>query len=251
MRLYLIAMQFLTIIPLPFNLEWRKDDLGRSLALFPLAGLTIGAVLAGLNWLIAPFLARPLTDALLITALAAMTGALHMDGLADVCDGIAARGSRERFLAIMKDSNVGAIGAVGLVLGVLLKWQALAAVPAELKWQALLLFPTVARFCQVQTIVNAKNARQDGLGSTMVAGAGIGRLLIAGFITSTIAWFLLELNGIIVLAIAMLAVWLIRAWFNRKIGGITGDVIGCINELVEILALVLISALPNLICTKM
>jgi len=251
MRLYIIAMQFLTIIPLPFNLEWRKNDLGRSLVMFPLAGLTIGAFLAGLNWLIAPFLARPLTDALLITVLAAVTGALHMDGLADVCDGIAARGSRERFLAVMKDSNVGAIGAVGLVLGVLLKWQALAAVPVELKWQALLLFPSIARFCQVQTIVNGKNARQDGLGSAIIAGAGISRLLVAGFATLAIAWFLLEVKGVIVLAASMLAVWLIRAWFNKKIGGITGDVIGCINELIEILALVLISALPNLACTKL
>ncbi|NVN89707.1 MAG: adenosylcobinamide-GDP ribazoletransferase [Desulfuromonadales bacterium] len=251
MRLYIIAMQFLTIIPLPFNLEWRKDDLGRSLALFPLAGLTIGALLAGINWLIAPLLAKPLTDALLITALAAMTGALHMDGLADVFDGIAARGSRERFLAIMKDSNVGAIGAVGLVLGILLKWQALVAISAEHTWQALLFFPTLARYCQVQTIVGARRARQDGLGSAMIAGAGFGRLLVAAGVTLAIAWFLLEVNGVLVLAGAMLASWLIRAWFNRKLGGITGDVIGCINELVEILALILISALPKLVCPSL
>lgn len=250
MLLYITAMQFLTIIPLPFNLEWRKDDLGRSLALFPLAGLTIGALLAGLNWLIAPFLARPLTDALLITALAAITGALHMDGLADVCDGIAARGSRERFLAVMKDSNVGAIGVVGLVLGVLLKWQALVAIPVELKWHALLFFPTISRYCQVQTIANGRSARQDGLGSAFIAGAGIGQLLVAALATSAIAWFLFDVNGIIVLASVMVTAWLIRAWFNRKLGGITGDVIGCINELVEILALILISSLPDLICLK-
>lgn len=251
MRLYIIAMQFLTIIPLPFQFQWSKDDLGRSLAVFPLAGLTIGTLLAGINWLIAPLLARPLTDALLITALAAMTGALHLDGLADVIDGVAARGSRERFLAIMKDSNVGAIGAVGLVLGILLKWQALVAIPAEQKWQALLFFPALARYCQVQTIVGARKARQDGLGSTMIAGAGIGRLLLAGIVTLAIAWFLLAVNGVLVLAGAMLASWLIRAWFNRKLGGITGDVIGCINELVEILALVLISALPTLPCPSL
>ena len=251
MRLYVIAMRFLTITPLPFNLEWREDDLGRSLALFPLAGLTIGALLAGLNWLIAPFLARPLTDALLITALAVITGALHMDGLADVCDGIAARGNRERFLAVMKDSSVGAIGAAGLLLGVLLKWQALVAVPAEFKWRALLFFPTLARYCQVRTIVNARSARQDGLGSAIIEGAGSGHLLVASIVTSSIAWLLLEVNGIIILASAMLATWLIRGWFNGKLGGITGDVIGCINELIEILALILISALPELICAKL
>jgi adenosylcobinamide-GDP ribazoletransferase len=246
MRLYIIAIQFLTIIPLPFRFPWQRDDLGRSLAVFPLAGVTIGAVLAGLNLLTAPLLARPLNDLLLITALAAMTGALHMDGLADVCDGIAARGSRERFLAIMKDSNVGAIGAVGLVLGILLKWQALVTIPEGQKWQILLLFPTLARYCQVQTIVGGRSARQDGLGSTMVAGAGINRLLMAWAITATTAWLLLGVHGLLTLAVAMLTAWLIRAWFNSKIGGITGDVIGCINELVEILTLVLIPLLLKL-----
>lgn len=246
MRLYVIAMQFLTIIPLPFRFQWQRDDLGRSLAVFPLAGLTIGALLAGLNLLTAPLLARPLNDLLLITALAAMTGGLHMDGLADVCDGIAARGSRERFLAIMKDSNVGAIGAVGLVLGILLKWQALVAIPEEHKWQVLLLFPALARYCQVQTIVGGKSARSDGLGSTMVAGAGLGRLLMAWSVTAATAWLLLGVYGLLVLVAAMLVGWLTRAWFNRKIGGITGDVIGCINELVEILTLVLIPLLLKL-----
>lgn len=240
MRLFIITLQFLTIIPLPFDTKCGKDDLGRSLAVFPLAGLAIGALLAGLNGLVTPLFSRPLADALLITALAALTGALHLDGLADVCDAIAARGSRERFLAVMKDSHVGAVGAVGLVLGLLLKWQALVAVPGELKWQALLLFPLLARFGQVQTIVFARNARQDGLGSTFTAGAGAGQLAIAGLTALIAAWLLMAATGVLVLAGVMIATWLLRAWFNRKIGGITGDVVGCINELNEILALLLL-----------
>jgi len=246
MRLYIIAMQFLTIIPLPFSIRWRKDDPGRSLAAFPLAGLTLGALLAGLNFLLAPLLTRPLTDLLLITALAAVTGALHMDGLADVCDATAARGDRERFLAIMKDSNVGAAGALAMALDVLLKWQALSAVPDELKWKALLFFPAVARYCQVQTVVKARNARGGGLGAAMAAGAGTGCLLVAALVTLASGWLLFQLRGIVVLAVAMAASWLVRLWFNRKIGGITGDVIGCVNELMEILALILIPALSNL-----
>ena len=162
MRLFLIAFQFLTIIPLPFTIRCEKDDLGRSTAFFPLVGLTIGGLLVAANWLLSPWLARPLCDALLITLVTLITGALHLDGLADVCDGLAARGSRERFLAIMKDSQVGAIGAVGLVLVLLLKWQALVAVPAEVKWQVLLLFPALTRFGQVLTMTGARRARQDG-----------------------------------------------------------------------------------------
>jgi len=242
MRLYLISLQFLTIIPLPFDTRCEKDDLGRSTAVFPLAGLTIGALLVALNWLVAPWLARPLTDALLITALAAVTGALHLDGLADVCDGLAARGGRERFLAVMKDSHVGAVGAVALVLGLLLKWQALLAVPLEYKWQALLLFPVLARFGQVQTIVYARNARQDGLGLTMIGGAGTVQLLVAWGMALAAAWLLLGTTGLVVLFVVMVCTWLLKAWFQRRLGGITGDVIGCINELNEILVLIIISA---------
>ena len=238
MRLYIIAMQFLTIIPIPFSVRCEKEDLGRATACFPLVGLTIGALLAGLNWLLAPWLARPLLDALLITALAVVTGALHLDGLA-------ARGGRERFLAVMKDSHTGAVGAVGLVLGLLLKWQALLAVQTEIKWQALLLFLLLARFGQVQTIVFARNARQDGLGSIFTSGAGTLQLLTASGITLLAAWWLMEIKGLVVLAVVMLFTWLLKLWSQRRLGGITGDIIGCINELNEILALILISALPQ------
>ncbi len=244
MRLILIAFQFLTIIPLPVTVRCDKEDLGRSTAFFPLVGLIIGALLAGANWLIAPWLARPLCDALLITLAVLITGALHLDGLADVCDGLAARGGRERFLAVMKDSQVGAIGAVGLVLGILLKWQALAAVPTELKWQALLLFPAMARFGQVLTMTGARHARQDGLGALFAQESGGTALFLAFVTTASAGFYLLAVKGIIVLAAVCLLTFAGRAFFLNKLDGLTGDTIGCINELNEILALVVISALP-------
>jgi adenosylcobinamide-GDP ribazoletransferase len=246
MRLFLISFQFLTIIPLPFTLRCDKEDLGRSTAFFPLTGLAIGGVLAGANWLISPWLSRPLCDALLITLLTLITGALHMDGLADVCDGLAARGSRERFLAVMKDSQVGAIGAVGLVLGLLLKWQALVAVPTGLKWQALLLFPALARFGQVLTMTGARHARQDGLGAAFAQGSGILSLLLAFATASSAGYYLLGIKGIMALAAVCLLTAAGRMFFLRKLGGLTGDTIGCINELNEILALIVISMVPLL-----
>ncbi len=244
MRLLLIAFQFLTIIPLPFTLHCEKEDLGRSSAFFPVVGLAIGGLLLGAHWLLSPWVARPLCDALLITLLALITGALHLDGLADVCDGLAARGSRERFLAIMKDSQVGAIGAVGLVLGILLKWQALAAVPTEIKWQALLLFPALARFGQVLTMTGARHARQDGLGAAFAQGAGVLPLCVAFVTVASTGFYLLGFRGVIALAAVCMCTGAGRMFFQRKLGGLTGDTIGCLSELNEIVALVIVSATP-------
>ena len=246
MRLLLIAFQFLTIIPLPFQFRCEKEDLGRSTAFFPFVGLVIGGVLVGVDLLISPWLARPLCDVLLITLLALITGALHLDGLADVCDGLAARGSRERFLAVMKDSQVGAVGAVGLLLGLLLKWQALAAVAPELKWQALLLFPALARFGQVLTMTGARRARQDGLGAAIAQGTGAAALSVALLTSVTVSFYLLGFRAIVPLAALCLLTFAGRIFFQRKLGGLTGDTIGCISELNEIAVLVAVSALPQI-----
>ena len=244
MRLILIAFQFLTIIPLPFSIRCEKEDLGRSTAFFPVMGFAIGGLLVGVNWLISPWIVRPLCDALLITLLTLITGALHLDGLADVCDGLAARGGRDRFLAVMKDSQVGAVGAVGLVLGLLLKWQALEAVPPGLKWQALLLFPALARFGQVLTMTGARHARQDGLGAAIAQGTGAVTLLVAFATTAAAGFYLLGIKGIVPLAALCLLTFAGRMFFQRKLGGLTGDTIGCLSELNEILVLVVIAALP-------
>jgi len=244
MRLLLIAFQFLTIVPLPFRFRCEKGDLGRSTAFFPVVGFVIGGLLVGCNWLIAPLFARPLCDALLITLLTLITGALHLDGLADVCDGLAARGSRDRFLAVMKDSQVGAVGAVGLVLGILLKWQALVAVPSELKWQALLLFPALARFGQVLTMAGARHARLDGLGAAIAQGTGVVTFSLALATVASAGFHLLGFKVMVPLAAVCLLTFAGRMFFQRKLGGLTGDTIGCISELNEILALIVISALP-------
>jgi adenosylcobinamide-GDP ribazoletransferase len=242
MRLYLIAMQFLTIIPLPFDTRCQKEDMGRATAWFPLVGLTIGGLLAGLYWLLDPLLSRPLTVALLITASTAITGALHLDGLADVCDGLAARGNRERFLAIMKDSHTGAVGAVGLILGLLLKWQALVAVPSGITWQALLLFPILGRCAQVLALTGAKHARQDGLGATIIQGMSLWYLVVALFFTITACLLLLPVKGLIALTAVFAITLIIKGYFQNRLGGLTGDIIGCTNEIAEITALIVLSA---------
>ena len=246
MRLYFIALQFLTIIPLPFQLRCDERDLGRSMAFFPLAGLTLGGVLAGADFLLVQVFPRPVADLLLVAFLALLTGALHLDGLADVCDGLAARGGRERFLAVMKDSRVGAVGVVGLVLGLLLKYQALLQVPLAEKRAALFLFPAVARCCQVLMTVGARSARLDGLGTAFIGGAGFVQLLAAYLVMLPAAYLLSGWRGIAIVFILSAMTWFCRWYFTRRMGGITGDVIGCASELSEIGALILILSLSTL-----
>ena len=242
MRLYLIALQFLTILPVPVDTRCNKEDLGPATACFPLVGITVGGFLALTDLLLASLLPRPLTDALLVTLLTVITGALHLDGLADVCDGLAARGSRERFLEIMKDSRVGAVGAVGLVLGILLKWQALTAVPVQLKLPILLLFPALSRFAMVVAMTGSRHARQDGLGAAFIQGVGPFPTMAATGMTAAAAVAGAGLSGLAAMAAVAGLALAIRGYFHRRLDGITGDILGCTNELAEITGLVFLLA---------
>jgi len=242
MRLFLIAFQFLTIVPLPCTVRCEEEDLGRSMTFFPLVGLAIGGLLAGADFLLAPLLPRGVADLILVALLSVVTGGLHLDGLSDVCDGLAARGSRQRFLDVMKDSRVGAVGAVALVLGLGLKYQALVAVPLEYKREVLLFFPLAARFAQVQMTVGAKRARSDGLGSAFVGGAGLTQFMLSCAFTLAAGYWLLGVEGLYCAALLYLLTWGIKRWSHRRLGGITGDVIGCASELNEICCLLFLLA---------
>jgi len=246
MRLYFIALQFLTIIPLPFQVRWDERALGRSMALFPLVGLSLGGLLVGVDVIFARVLPRPLLDIMLVALLAVATGALHLDGLADVCDAMAARGSRERFLAVMKDSRIGAVGAVGLVLGLMIKYQAILQIPPESKRMMLLFFPAVSRFGQVLMTVGAKRARQDGLGVVFISGVGRGQLAVALLITMASGFLTLGWQGVSAVAFVSLLTLSCRRYFTNRVGGITGDLIGCVSEINEMGCLVFLLALSGI-----
>lgn len=237
MRLYFIALQFLTIIPLPFAVRCEERDLGRSMAFFPFVGLTLGGLLVGVNHLLGMVLPRTVTDILLIALLAGITGALHLDGVADVFDGLAARGGRQRFLDVMKDPRCGPVGAAALVLFLLIKYQTLVAVPVAGKDAALLLFPLMGRFSQVLCTVGSVRARTDGLGSTFIGGAGWPQLMAATVTALAGALYLAGLAGIGLFGIICLVVWWLRWWSHQRLGGITGDIIGFVSEMSEAVSL--------------
>ena len=247
MRRYLIALQFLTILPVPSPKECRADDLGRSTTWFPLVGLTIGGLLLLADLALTPLFPRHLTDALLVALLALITGALHLDGLADVCDGLAARGDKQRFLAVMKDSHSGAVGVVGLILVLLLKYAALLAVPIYLKHPVILLFPALSRFTQVLVMTGARAARTDGLGVCFLSGISSSQLSLAAACIIPLCWLLGHTAGIAALCVT--ALWGIAAkrYFTNRLGGITGDIVGFSSEIAELLILLTITATTTLL----
>jgi len=242
MRPLACALLFLTRIPLP---AWTlsERDFAASPAYFAWVGGLLAALLYGATLLFAPF--GPRLGALLLIALWVMiTGGLHLDGLADTVDGLSGgRGDRTRALTIMRDSRIGAHGALALVLVLMLKWAALerALELGRLSW---LVAPVIARFACTLFIARIPYAREQGLASPFVGATGA-RALLIGLAAVALTCALLGLGGLLVAVLAVLAVlpFVMRA--RRALGGLTGDVYGAAIELCELGAL-LAAALPRL-----
>lgn len=235
-----LAFQFLTRIPVGGTLT--RADLGRSCAWFPLPGAVMGVAVAGGAWLAAGHVPPALAGVLAAAALAWLSGGLHLDGLADLVDGLSGgRGDRDRALAIMRDGRIGAHGAAALVLVLLAKSAALAELVARGEPWALVAAPAVARFCAVPLVVAFPYARPEGLGKPFhgTAGArevGVAAVLAAAALAPGLPGSLAQAAAAVGVAQAVALV------ARRRLGGLTGDVYGAAIELAE-LAFLAVAAL--------
>ena len=237
------AGAFLTVFPVGRGLEMPPERLGRSMAFFPAVGLALGLFLVVLNWALGAFIPRPVLDCLLILILIAVTGALHLDGMADLIDGLAGGKDREGVLRIMKDSRVGAIGVVGLVMVLLLKYLSLYNVPLEHKSAALIFMPCAGRWIQVVLAAFCRYIRPEGgTGGAFVDHTGEREFLIATATLLLAGVVLFGLSGIFLIFLLGLATMVLIRYFEARLGGVTGDVLGAATEIVEVLALLLILA---------
>ncbi len=236
-RALLCAVAFLTRIPVPTGV-FAPRVLGLSVAFFPAVGLLLGAMSALAAWLLRVPLGLPphLGWALLLVALHAhLTGALHLDGLADVADGLGGgRGDRVRALEIMKDPRVGAFGVVAVVFLVLAKVVMMDEVLRMAEPRALLLaYPLVARFAVVLLVVFYPCARPDGMARTFHDQSGWAATVGAAVVTASAVWLL----GARVWAPAAVSVGVGLAagtWIAVKLQGLTGDAYGAAVELAEL-----------------
>jgi adenosylcobinamide-GDP ribazoletransferase len=233
-----IALQFLSSLPIRLPGMPAPQELGRSLLFYPLVGLLFGVILWALNWLLlgAPAL---LNAALLLTVWVLLSGALHLDGLADSADAwLGGFGDRERTLTIMKDPRSGPIAVVALVLVLLLKFTALLALIEQEYAVALIIVPLIGRGALLGLFLTTPYVRAGGLGQALAdhLPRSAGKQVLAA---SALACVLIAgLGGVLALVLAGLGfVWL-RQVMLRRIGGTTGDTAGALLELLEMAALV-------------
>lgn len=254
MRSLLGALRFLTLLPVPAG-EGGSD--GRMVQWFPLVGLVVGglscAVGAVAGWLWGEG-ARPIA---VVLSLAAITGGLHLDGLSDTFDAMLSWQPRERKLAIMKDSRIGAMGALALIAVLALK-VAWVGAPGEHWWRNVLLATVVSRWAMAHGLAHFPSARPGGLGDSLrgaalrrsvwvAAAQGAALLVAASLVGLPVEMFGAALirTGI-ALAITLAAVHLIFHSWSRALGGLTGDTYGAGCELAEVVMLAALSAAQRL-----
>ncbi|KJK19637.1 adenosylcobinamide-GDP ribazoletransferase [Pseudomonas sp. 2(2015)] len=233
-----IALQFLSSLPVRLPGMPAPEQMGRSLLFYPLVGLLFGVVLWGLNALLAgsPVL---LHAALLLSAWVLLSGALHLDGLADSADAwLGGFGDRERTLLIMKDPRSGPIAVVTLVLVLLLKFCALLALIERGDGLLLVLAPLIGRAGLLGLFLCTPYVRSGGLGQALAdhlpRRAGQLVMLVSALACVLLAGF----KGLWVLLVAAIVFAWLRHVMVRRLGGTTGDTAGALLELLELAVLI-------------
>jgi len=225
---FFAAIQFLTLIPAPDG-----GAPAPAVIFFPFVGAVLGLA-AGAIRVYLPL--PPGIDALLALAfLVAVTGALHEDGLADVADAFRAGRSRDRILAILKDSRIGVYGAVALVLTLILRWQSIELLGA-------LAIPALVAACGASRgamvlLAAAAHPAGEGLGKDFCLGLRTPDVVLVGIETAALPFLGGPVIGGVALLANALAILAARAYFHRRIDGVTGDCLGAICQITEILTL--------------
>jgi adenosylcobinamide-GDP ribazoletransferase len=254
---FLLAFQLLTIMPLKVKGNVSEKELAQSAAFFPAVGAFQGLLALLSALLLSKALPSEIVSGLIILILTISNGGFHLDGLADTFDALAVKSSgneaiaREKRLSVMKDSAAGAIGVTAIALAILLKFllikNLLAPYPLPLfPYFILFLMPVFSRWSMVPAIFHGKSARQDGLGKIFIDNTGTKEFLLSTTLAVGIWLFVLSFTlpllghlPLLLLSLFVLYIFSFSAtrFFDKKFNGLTGDNIGAISEISEILFL--------------
>jgi adenosylcobinamide-GDP ribazoletransferase len=242
LRLTLVALRFLTRLPLP-PVRWGPGDLKRSMPAFPLAGLLVAGIGIGVRAGLEPLLGPLAASVAAVAGMIMATGALHEDGLADTADGIWGGWTPERRLEIMRDSRIGTYGVLALLTVVGLRVALLAPLDLAGFARALVCGHVVGRAAMLALAARLP-AAAPGRGAEVVgrpgrAGAAVAAALVTGsLVLATGLW-----APLIVVAVAAVVTALCGVVFARRLRGVTGDTLGAAEQLAELAAIATVAAL--------
>ncbi len=250
LRLFFIALQFFTRLPIPRWVGFQPEWLHHASRYFPLVGCVVAAVAAAVYLLAALVLPAPVAAVLSTAASIYVTGAFHEDGFADTCDGLGGGMTRERVLEIMKDSRIGAYGAIGMVCMLGAKCTALAMLPPSSAITALFIAHPLSRLAATSLIWRMDYARAEGKAKPMaqqMTGTEFAIATLTAFLPGAVVVAGGQLTAALlcacIAAAALCALWLARK-FQARIQGYTGDCLGAVQQLAEVAVyLVLVASL--------
>lgn len=253
LRALVAAFTFLTRIPVIGRVAHDANDLPRSLIYFPIVGAVVGAI-GAVTLSLAASVWTPLIAVLLsVGATVLVTGAFHEDALADSFDGFGGGWNAQQVLEIMKDSRVGSYALVGMILVLATKIAALFSIldasRAEGAARALIAAHVLGRWSSVVLMSRLRYVRADAVQGRVTAGGAFAgaatplRVVIATIIAIGIVVIALPVNAAIVVGVSVIVMVLGAWYFVRRIGGITGDALGALNQIVELSVYLTIAAL--------
>jgi adenosylcobinamide-GDP ribazoletransferase len=237
LEMFFMQIQFLTRIPLPVKIKFDEKKFAKSMIFSPVIGLLIGLILGGVYYLAQMTGKQLFAVVMVITAEVIITGGLHLDGLADTFDGIFSNRPKNKILTIMKDSRIGTNGTIALILVMLCKAVLLASINNVRLVFFLFALPAISRMNIVWTAGTSPSAAKDGMGKSVVKYTGVKEIIAATLITCVISAVFLKWAAFAVVPAAIVFALLFCVYVKRKIGGITGDIIGAVIELTEIVVL--------------
>jgi adenosylcobinamide-GDP ribazoletransferase len=235
----LTAVQFLTRLRVPSG-PYYPDSLARAVKFFPIVGLLISSGSLLVYRLLTPHLPLTLVALLVVVYLAAITGCLHEDGLADSVDGFGGGWEREKVLAIMRDSRIGTYGASALALSLLARVLLIASLPRSGVAPYLLVAPVLSRWTTLPLSFFLSPARErnegqiDGQGARIARITTRGSLIIGSLFTLVIAFTLLRVRAFAPVLVSAGVTLATALYYNHRIGGVTGDCFGATNQLAEV-----------------
>jgi adenosylcobinamide-GDP ribazoletransferase len=260
MKSFLLAMQFLTIIPISVKGTVTERHIATSSLFFPLVGLFQGLIVAALAYLLTLVFPKHLVSGLAVLGFILLNGGFHMDGLADTFDALAVKSSgdsnkdKAKRLSVMKDSTTGAIGVVSVVMAILLTYLLISALldkySITMALYLLLLMPVFSKWVMVPVMAFGQAARNEGLGKIFIGGTGIAQtlgasaFLIAAFVGAS---FLcpsgsVYSEGVFLLICGLCLFGYGLAWSSfckSKFGGLTGDNVGAAGQVADLIFLVI------------